>query len=124
MGKNHIPGMDRDQDSYRSELCGMLGNVIMVNAVWEAFRITKPHMVIMACDNKSALWKTFCDDEPRQSDASSDILLAILHQLQQLSLLWKDGNICPLTYLRVSEPKEMLGLFLAPDGNDKAQLKN
>ena len=42
---------------------------------------------------------------------------------EELTVRDKDGNICPLTYLRVSESKEMLGIFLAPDGNDKAQLK-
>ena len=33
VGRNRVPGTDRDQTSYRSELCGMLGNVIMVNAI-------------------------------------------------------------------------------------------
>ena len=89
VGKNRVPGTDRDQTSYRSELCGMLGNVIMVNAVCKAFGITEEFPMTMACDNISALWKSFDEEEPRQSDASSDILMAIRHQLELSPLKWK-----------------------------------
>ena len=89
VGKNRVPGLDRDQDSYRSELCGMLGNVILVNAICKAHNIGDKHKMTMACDNKSALWKSFADDEPRQSDASSDVLMAIRYQLKMSPLCWE-----------------------------------
>ena len=62
---------------------------MMVNAICTAFQITEPHEMTMACDNISALWKSFDEEEPRQPDASSDILMAIRYQLKQSSLKWK-----------------------------------
>ena len=35
----------------------------------------------------------------------------------------KDNTICQLDYLQCSEAKEMVGVHLAPDGNQKAQIK-
>jgi len=90
LGRNRVPGMDRDQNSYRSELCGMLGNVIVINAICRAFCITEPFDITMACDNESAIWKTFfAEDEPIQSDCSCDILFALRRQLQISPLTWK-----------------------------------
>ena len=81
-GKNRVPGTDRDQTSYRSKLCGMLGNIILLNACCKAFGIKEAHEMILACNNKRALWKSFDEEEPQQSDASSDILMAICFQLK------------------------------------------
>jgi hypothetical protein len=89
IGRNRVPGTDRDQDSYRSELCGMLGNVIMINAICEAHNITETYDMTMGCDNISALWKSFDDADTRQTDASSDILMAIRYQMKKLPLNWK-----------------------------------
>ncbi len=42
----------------------------------------------------------------------------------ELTVRDKDGNVCPLKYLQISEAKEMLGIYLAPDGNDKTQFSH
>ena len=81
--------MDRDQTSYRSELCSLLGNVILINAICRAQVISHPFKMIMACDNKSAIWKTFLDEEPTHGDASCDLLFAIRHQIETSPLKWK-----------------------------------
>ena len=53
IGMNRVPGMGRGKTSYRSELCGMLGNVILVNTLCRAFIITSTSEMIMACNNES-----------------------------------------------------------------------
>ena len=40
---------------------------------------------------------------------------------ETLTVRDKEGKVCPLKYLQVSEAKEMLGIYLAPDGNDRTQ---
>ena len=69
IGMNRVPGMDRDQTSYRSKLCGMFGNVILVNALCRALSITSTSEITMACDNESAIWKTFAEEAPDTNDA-------------------------------------------------------
>ena len=86
IGMNRVPGMDRDQTSYRSELCGMLGNVILVNALCRAFSIASATEITIACDNESAIWKTFSEDAPDANDASGDILCALRHQINESPL--------------------------------------
>ena len=41
----------------------------------------------------------------------------------ELSCLDKDGNRLFLKYLQANEAKEMLGVFLAPDGNNDKQVE-
>ena len=90
IGRNRIPGTtDRDQDSYRSEICGMLENVIVINAICEAHNITEEYKITMRCDNISALRKSFDDADTRQTDASSDILMAIRYQMKKSPLKWQ-----------------------------------
>jgi hypothetical protein len=61
----------------------------MVNAICNTHAITEPHQITLACDNKSALWKAFDDNEPRHSDASSDVLMAIRYQMKESPLQWE-----------------------------------
>ena len=74
--KNRTPGADIDQNSYRSELCGILANLIAVGCIVKTHDITEGTVTI-ACDNESALWASFGDREPHTGDASHDIIRVI-----------------------------------------------
>ena len=87
-GTNRIPGEDNDQSSYRSELVGLLANVIIHNALCRAHNITDDHEIIIGCDNESAIWTAFGDDHIAADVASSDILHAIHYQIKASPLKW------------------------------------
>ena len=44
-GANRVPGEDNEQTSYRSELIGILANVVMHNAICKVHDIKDPHEV-------------------------------------------------------------------------------
>ena len=85
---NRIPGEDNDQSSYRSELVGLLANVIIHNAICRAHNITDEHEIIIGCDNESAIWTAFGDDHIAADATSSDILHAIHYQIKASPLKW------------------------------------
>ena len=87
-GANHVPGEDNDQTSYRSKLIGILTNVVMHNAICKVHDIKDPHEVKIGCDNESALWTGFGDDDIKPWAASSDILHVLHHQLKISPLKW------------------------------------
>ena len=92
-GKNWVPGEDDKQSSYRSELCGILGNMIMLNAIpgmQSSHGINEPcGQMIIGSNSESALWNTFGDVEICTKMASDDIVAAIWDQIQQSPLKWK-----------------------------------
>ena len=88
VGANRIPGEDNEQTSYRSELVGILANIIMHNAICQVHGIDGHHEIQLGCDNESALWTTLGGEEVSAGDASSDILHAIHHQVKLSPLQW------------------------------------
>ena len=88
-GANRVPGEDDEQSSYRSELIGILANILVHNALCKAHGITDNHEVTIGCDNESAIWTAFGDDGIDAGAASSDILHAIHHQVRESPLKWK-----------------------------------
>ena len=74
--KNQTPGADIDQNSYRSELCGILANVLAIGCIVKTHDITQGTVTI-ACNNESALWASFGDREPHTGDASHNIIRVI-----------------------------------------------
>ena len=87
-GTNRVPGEDNEQSLYCSELCGILGNTIMMNAICALHGITEPCEMTVGSDSESALWNAFGDAELSSQMASVDIVAAIRKQLQLSPLKW------------------------------------
>ena len=89
VGANRVPGEDDEQSSYRSELIGILANILVHNALCKAHGITERHEITIGCDNESAIWTAFGGEDIEAGAASSDILHAIRYQLRKSPLKWK-----------------------------------
>ena len=55
IGQTDVPGENDEQSSYRSKLCGILGNIIVYNAISTLHGIEEPCEIEVGCDNKTAL---------------------------------------------------------------------
>ena len=85
--QNWVPGDDRDQTSSRSELCGILGNVLLLTCIAGHHGITEGR-VTLGCDNKAALWKALGTRTVHTGEPSYNILRVIHHQMDQSSIQW------------------------------------
>jgi hypothetical protein len=82
-GANQVPGEDSDQVSYRSELAGIYGALLLAQMVCKIYDIETCHIVV-ACDDESAGQKAInWQYPPKPSNDHFDMLNAI-HQLRQL----------------------------------------
>ena len=88
-GQNRVPGEDDEQSSYRSELCGILGNMILMNAICSIHGIDEPCEMTVGSDSESALWNAFGDIDVSTKMASPDIVAAIREQIRASPLKWK-----------------------------------
>ena len=80
---NQVPGEDSDQASYRSELAGIYGALLLAQMICSIYAIDTGHMIV-ACDNKSAGQKAIeWHYPPKPSNDHFDMLNAI-HQLRQV----------------------------------------
>ena len=50
--QNQMPGEDKDQHSYRLELCGILANIIMINTICTTHNINDGQ-VELGCDKQT-----------------------------------------------------------------------
>jgi hypothetical protein len=84
-GANQSPGEAEDQSSYRSELAGILGVLVMVQSLCTLYEIQEGAIEV-ALDNKSAAEQSAGDWllRPRQRDY--DMLLDIRSRLQELPI--------------------------------------
>ena len=89
IGRTDVPGEDDEQSSYRSELCGILGNIIVYNAICILHGIDEPCEIEVGCDNETALWNSFGDNDVCTKMASADIVAAIRAQMTMSTLRWK-----------------------------------
>ena len=85
--QHRVPGQDNDQTSYRSELCGILGNVVLLTRIAAYHRITEGR-VTLGCDNEAALWKAIGSPTVRTGEPSSDILRVIHYHMSQSGIKW------------------------------------
>jgi hypothetical protein len=91
---NVIPGNTDDQGSYRSELAGIFGQVIMVNTICKVHGITQGE-IECGCDGEGAINKVFSkEDEANTTDGSQfDLLSAIQAAIKASPILWKFRHI-------------------------------
>lgn len=88
--RNIVPGNNSDQSLYRSELCSLLGNIIVSNAICNLHRVRGNCTVQVGYDSKSALWNYFeALHVNRKNMVCFDLVKAIRHQIQRY---------CPITY--------------------------
>ena len=85
--KNRVPGATEDQSSYRSELCGILAGVLMVNIIASTHDIQEGTITI-GCDNESAIGKAFGTEHTDTGDNSFDIIRVIHHAIKQTHIKW------------------------------------
>ena len=91
-GINKIPGDILSQNSYRSELGGILGNITTINHICKSYNIT--HGSITAgCDSTSALNNAFGTHPVTTKIPSRDIVAAIRHELQHSPITWTPKHV-------------------------------
>ena len=89
---NRIPGAPEDQSSYRSELCGILANIVVMNTIAKVHGIDEG-TVMLGCDNESALWMAFGQTQVNTGDASFDIIKVIHHELATSPITWQYQHV-------------------------------
>jgi hypothetical protein len=72
---NAVPGNPANQGSYCSELAGMFGQIILVNALYNVHGITQGS-IECGCDGARALNKVFNPDSEAKTDGSQFNLLS------------------------------------------------
>jgi len=92
VGSFCIPGRPEDQDSYRSELAGILGIIMTVNLICIQCNIITGKVTV-GCDNKSALWTSFGKAPININRSSRDILQAIHHQINISPVEWASRHV-------------------------------
>ena len=90
--RNRTPGSDHDIHSYRSELCGILSNILMVNSIATTHDIQEG-TVTVGCDNESALWTAMGDGDITSNDPSFDIIKIIRHQINISPIMWRHQHV-------------------------------
>ena len=89
---NRTPGSDDDVISYRSEMCGILANVVVVNSIATVHDIQEGTVTI-GCDNESALWAVCGDADIKAGDSSADIIKIIRHNMEQGPITWQYKHV-------------------------------
>jgi hypothetical protein len=82
-----VPGPIPDRNSYRCELTGIYGIMVLVKVICQHYHITTGS-VHVCCDNKSALLVLEPWFVPEPSHDSFDIVNAIWHLLQESPISW------------------------------------
>ena len=90
--RNRTPGEDKDIHSYRSELCGILSNILMINSIATVHDIQEGH-VVLGCDNESALWAAFGNGDVNAADASFDIIKTIRYHVDKSPVTWEGRHV-------------------------------
>lgn len=86
-GTNIVPGGIEIQNSYRSELGGILGNIMTINHICTCYNIS--HGTVTAgCDNTSALYNAFGHHPITTKIPSRDLVAAIRYQLHRSPIHW------------------------------------
>jgi hypothetical protein len=84
---NVVPGNLTDQGSYRSELAGLFGQIIMVNTLCDIHGI-KDGSIECGCDGLGALSQVFNDDEASVEGSQFDLLSATRAALRSSPIKW------------------------------------
>jgi hypothetical protein len=90
---NAIPGDPESQSSYRSELAGIFGQVIMVNTICRLHGVTQGS-ITSGCDGAEAIRKAFDpQDEARCNSSQFDLLSAIWAALKDSPITWHHRHV-------------------------------
>ena len=91
-GFNHVPGDAIAQNSYRSELGGLMGNVATINQICQKHNI-RYGKVTIGCDNTSALNNAFGEHQINTNIPSRDLVAAIRHMINQSTVQWEPKHV-------------------------------
>ena len=89
---NRTPGATSDQNSFRSELCGILANILIMQAIVRHHGIEKG-TITLACDNESALWMAFGAEHVTTGDSSFDIIRVIKKIIDDSQITWRHKHV-------------------------------
>jgi len=87
-GMNLVPGDEPIQSSYRSELAGLLGTILIANVMYELFKLVQASITI-ACNNDSALYMALQDEgQILVKTKDFDLLLSIRQAVKCTKINW------------------------------------
>ena len=89
---NRTPGADTDVHSFRSELVGILANVLFIQSIVKTHDIHTGRVTV-ACDNESALWACFGDGPVKATDSSFDLIRVIRHAIKHSTIQWATQHV-------------------------------
>jgi hypothetical protein len=92
IGLNIVPGHPDDQGAYRSELAGLFGIVLVVNALCSWAKLSHGAIEI-GCDGLSALDKAFDTWPLEPADPHFDMLTALRSMISESPLSWTTRHI-------------------------------
>jgi hypothetical protein len=92
IGLNIVPGHPSDQGAYRSELAGLFGNILVVNALCQWAGISGGAIKI-GCDGLSALNKAFDTWPLEPADPHFDMLSSLRAMIAKSPLVWTTRHI-------------------------------
>lgn len=90
--QNCVPGDDGEQTSYQSELCGILGHILLLTRLAEYHKLQQGEVTI-GCDNEAALWKALGDKSVKTGEPSFDILRVIHYHRDKLQIKWNQRHV-------------------------------
>ena len=92
-GGNHVPGREKDQNSFRAELAGILALVLIINYICKEHEITSGE-ITLGCDCKSAL--RYCFSDKRLAPCTTpcyDIIRRICQGMARSPINWKQRHV-------------------------------
>jgi hypothetical protein len=92
LGDVVVPGNERDQSAYRSELTKIYAILLTVSKLCQYYKINRGAMEL-GCDGKSALEKALGNKPINIEDSNYDLLSAICKLRNSLPISWKPRHI-------------------------------
>ena len=89
---NIVPGRPEEQTSYRSELCGILGHILLITTMAKHHGVQEGTATI-GCDNEAALWAALGKEYVNTGDSCHDILRVIHHHIDGSKIKWKGHHV-------------------------------
>ena len=87
VGNNKIPGRKKDQNSYRAELGGVLGSVILTKACCNKNNVEEG-LITIGCDNKGVVDALNGYRRPNSRWKSFDLVCRIRKKMEQSQIKW------------------------------------
>ena len=87
-----VPGTKEEQTSYRSEICGILGHILLITTIAKYHGVNQGTATI-GCDNESALWAALGKQTVNTGEPCHDLLRVIHHHTNGSNIQWKRHHV-------------------------------